>query len=166
MNRNTMKKYLTYEAPLRVKVKLINNQTKEVKEQEIYLGDFPMMTSRGTFIINGVERVIVSQLIRSAGVYFTGEVYRGKKLFGAKIIPDRGSWLEFITDPDGSIGVKIDKHRKVAVTDLLKVFANISRKKEFENADNLMKLFSDVDNGQIKFIETTFKKNETKKTPV
>ena len=157
-------KDLTYEAPLRVKVKLINNQTKETKEQEIYLGDFPMMTSRGTFIINGVERVIVSQLIRSAGVYFTGEVYRGKKLFGAKIIPDRGSWLEFITDPDGSIGVKIDKHRKVAVTDLLKVFANISRKKEFENADNLMKLFSDVDNGQIKFIETTFKKNETKKT--
>lgn len=155
-------KDLTYEAPLRVKVKLINRQTKETKEQEIYLGDFPTMTSRGTFIINGVERVIVSQLIRSAGVYFTGEVYRGKKLFGAKVIPDRGSWLEFVTDPDGFIGVKIDKHRKAAVTDLLKVFASISGKKEFEDNNNLIKLFSDIDNSQTKFIETTLKKSETK----
>src|SRR3989338_3410314 len=87
-------KDLTYEAPLRVKLKLINNQDKETKEQEVYFGDFPVMTPRGTFIINGVERVVVPQLIRSSGVYFTANLYRGKKFFGAKVIPNRGAWLE------------------------------------------------------------------------
>jgi DNA-directed RNA polymerase subunit beta len=151
-------KDLTFEAPLRAKVKLINNHTKEIKEQEVYIGDFPMMTSRGTFIINGVERVVVSQLIRSPGVYFTAKNYRGRKLFGAKVIPDRGSWLEFETDPDGFIGVKIDRHRKAAATDLLKIFASIYKQRKFENNDDIVKFFSDIDNGQIKFIETTLKK--------
>src|SRR3989344_819065 len=86
-------KDLTYEAPLRVKLILKNHRAKENKEQEIYFGDLPMMTDRGTFIINGIERVVVSQLIRSAGVYFTANVWRGRKLFGAKIIPNRGVWL-------------------------------------------------------------------------
>ena len=115
-------KDLTYEATLRVKVKLINKVTKKNKEQEVYLGDFPLMTSRGTFIINGVERVVISQLIRSAGVYFTASVVRGKKLFGAKVIPNHGAWLEFETDPDLSINVKIDRRRKVPVTNLLRIF--------------------------------------------
>ncbi len=115
-------KHITYEAPLRVKVLLIRKDTKKKKEQEIYLGDFPVMTSRGTFIINGIERVVISQLIRSPGVYFGANIYRGKRLFGAKLIPNRGTWLEFETDPDGSVGVKIDRNRKVPVTNLLGVF--------------------------------------------
>ncbi|KKQ23068.1 DNA-directed RNA polymerase subunit beta [Candidatus Wolfebacteria bacterium RIFCSPLOWO2_01_FULL_38_11] len=155
-------KELTFEAPLRAKVKLINNKTKETKEQEVYLGDFPMITSRGTFIINGVERVVVSQLIRSAGVYFTAEAYRGRKLFGAKVIPDRGSWLEFSTDPDGFIGVKIDRHRKVAVTDLIRVFASIAHRSELEKEEAILKLFNNIDNGPIKHIETTLKKSDSK----
>ncbi|MBI4993365.1 DNA-directed RNA polymerase subunit beta [Candidatus Wolfebacteria bacterium] len=155
-------KDLTFEAPLRAKVKLVNIRTKQKTEQEIYIGDFPMMTSRGTFIINGVERVVVSQLIRSSGVYFTAAGYRGRSLFGAKVIPDRGSWLEFETDPDGFIGVKIDRHRKAAATDLLKVFANMADKKDFENNDKILSLFKDIDSGQIKYIETTLKKSGTK----
>ena len=115
-------KDLTYESALRIKVKLTNRRTKETKEQEVYFGDFPVMTERGTFIINGIERVVVSQLIRSSGVYFTGSLWRGRKLFGAKVIPNRGAWLEFETDPDGFIGVKIDRRRKAPVTDILRIF--------------------------------------------
>lgn len=116
-------KRITYEAPLRAKVKLEFKGTKnKKKEQEVYLGDFPIMTTRGTFIINGVERVVISQLIRSPGVYFRMNLYRGKRLFGAKVIPNRGTWLEFETDPDGFIGAKIDRNRKVPVTSILRVF--------------------------------------------
>ena len=113
---------LSYEAPLRVRVRLVNKKTNEAKEQEIYLGDFPVMTPRGTFIVNGVERVVVSQLIRSSGGYFTSYVSRGRRYFGAKIIPNRGAWLEFETDVDGSLHVKIDRKRKIAATALLRVF--------------------------------------------
>ncbi len=112
----SVSKGITFEAPLRVNVKLTNKALKINKEQEVYLGDYPVMTDRGTFIINGVERVIISQLIRSPGVYFTSEIYRGRNLFGAKLIPNRGVWLEFETDADGGIGVKIDRHRKAPVT--------------------------------------------------
>lgn len=115
-------KGLTYEAPLRVKLRLTHQKTKHVKKQEVYMGDFPVMTARGTFIINGVERVVVSQLIRSSGVYFTGRMVKGKKAFGAKVIPNRGAWLEFESDYDGSIYVKIDRKRKIAATALLRVF--------------------------------------------
>ena len=143
----------TFEAPVRLKVKLVNNVTKEIKEQEIYFGEFPIMTERGTFIINGVERVIVSQLIRSPGVYFTlFESVKGRKLFGAKVIPNKGSWLEFETDSDGFIGVKIDKKRKTAATHLLKIFG-------LKTNEEIKKIFSDVDNGKIKFIEATLKKD-------
>ncbi len=155
-------KDLTYEAPLRAKVKLVNLHTKKTKEAEIHLGDFPIMTSRNTFIINGVERVVVSQLIRSAGIYFTAEAYRGRKLFGAKIIPDRGSWLEFSTEPDGFIGVKIDRHRKAAVTDLLKIFADMYGVKNSESEEDIKKLFADIDTGNLKFIEATLKKSPSK----
>ncbi len=115
-------KDLTYEAAFRVTMKLVNKKFNEEKEQEVYFGDFPVMTARGSFIINGIERIVVSQLIRSSGVYFITHGWRGRKLFGAKIIPYQGVWLEFETDPDGFIGVKIDRHRKVAVTSLLRVF--------------------------------------------
>ncbi|MBI1975351.1 MAG: DNA-directed RNA polymerase subunit beta, partial [Parcubacteria group bacterium] len=128
---------LSYEAPLRVRVRLKNKRTGEVKEQELYLGEFPLMTPRGTFIVNGVERVVVSQLIRSAGSYFTAHYFRGRKLFGAKIIPNRGAWLEFETDPQGAISVKIDRKRKIAFTSLLRVFgmeSNEAIKKAFQGA--------------------------------
>ena len=112
----------SYEAALRVKTRLVNLKTKEIKEQEIFLTDFPTMTERGTFIVNGVERVAISQLIRSPGAFFTAETTQGKNYFGAKIIPNRGAWLEFETDPSGFIGVKIDRKRKVAATCILRAF--------------------------------------------
>jgi len=152
-------KGLSYEAPLRVKVKLINHRSGGVKErkQEVYLGDFPIMTARGTFIINGIERVVVSQLIRSAGIFFMAEVFKTKKFFGAKIIPNRGAWLEFGTDPDGMIGVKIDHHRKTPITNLLRIFG-------LEDNAEIVKSFSDIDNGSPRFIETTLQKDTAKTT--
>lgn len=146
-------KGLSYEAPLRAKVKLVVHQTKEVREQEVYLGEFPMMTPRGTFVINGVERAVVSQLIRSSGVYFTAEAVKDKKLFGAKVIPNRGSWLEFETESDGFIGVKIDRHRKAPVTCLLRIFG-------LEDNDKIMGTFESV--GGAQFIEATLKKDAAK----
>ena len=157
----TRLKGLTYEAPLRVKVKLVNHKTKETKEQEVYLGDFPIITSCYTFILNGVERVMVSQLIRSSGVYFNAAVSRGKKLFGAKIIPNRGSWLEFETEQDGFIGVKIDRHRKAPVTDLLRIFT-AKGIGNLDTAEKIKKVFADVDTGSVKYIEATLKKDAAK----
>ena len=122
----------SYEASLRCRLKLINKKTKEVKEQEIYLGEFPIMTKRGTFIVNGVERVVISQLIRSFGVFFTSQFVRGRQLFGAKVIPNRGAWLEFETDLDGAIGVKIDRKRKAPATALLRVFAALEKLRHSE----------------------------------
>ena len=148
----------TYEASLKAKIKLVHLQTKKVIEQEVYLGEFPMMTKRGTFIINGVERVIVSQFIRSSGVYFTMRVIKGKKLFGAKVIPDRGSWMEFETDADGTIQVKIDKHRKVPASALLRVFG-------LETNEAIEKSFADADKGQVKYIAATLKKDTAKDAP-
>ncbi len=113
-----------YAVPLKVRVRLINQETGEVKEQEVFMGDFPMMTKNGTFIINGAERVIVSQLVRSPGVYFkkqpdpTGST--GKELFSATIIPNRGTWLEFETDVSDGIFVRVDRTRKIPVTVLLR----------------------------------------------
>src|SRR3989344_1443482 len=106
----------SYEAPLRVQLRLHNRRTGEVKEQEVYLGEFPLMTSRGTFIVNGVERVMISQLIRSPGAFFTVQKSYGTRLFGAKIIPNRGAWLELETEKNGVLGVKIDRRSKVPVT--------------------------------------------------
>ena len=151
-------KDLTYEAALRVKVKLVNLLTKKTNEEEVYLGDFPIMTKRGTFIVNGVERVVVSQVIRSPGVFFTAEVSKGQKFFGAKVIPNRGSWLEFATESDGFIGVKIDRHRKAPITNLLRIFG-------LKDNEAIIKTFSDVDTGQIKFIEATLKKDAAKDAP-
>ncbi len=146
-------KNLTFESPLRVRARLINKRTAETKEQEIYLGDFPLMTDRGTFIINGIERVIVSQLVRSAGVFFTMENLRGRRHFGAKIIPNRGAWLEMETDQNGVIWVKIDRKRKVAVTSLLRAFG-------YSSDEEILKLFEGVDvHPSIKYIEATISKD-------
>src|SRR5436853_972852 len=111
---------VSYEAPLKATVELTNKVTGEVKEQEIYLGDYPWMTSRGTFVINGAERVVVSQLIRSAGVFFTADAHGTRNLYGAKVIPGRGAWLEFETAAAGALYVKIDRKRKIAVTTLMR----------------------------------------------
>ena len=153
--KTSKSKNISFEAPLRSKVKLLNKQTGEVKEQEVYLGDIPVMTERGTFIINGVERVVVSQLIRSPGVFFTMEYHKGQRLFGAKIIPNRGAWLEMETDLDGAIWVKIDRKRKIAITSLLRAFG-------ISSDENLVKTFSDVDTGEKKYIEATIEKDTTK----
>ena len=111
----------TYAAPLRVKVRLINKETGEVKEQEVFMGDFPLMTEKGTFIINGAERVIVSQLVRSPGVYFSQSIDpTGKYLYTATIIPNRGAWLEFETDINDHIFVRIDRTRKIPATVLVR----------------------------------------------
>ena len=112
---------VTYSAPLRVKVRLINNQTGEVKEQEVFMGDFPLMTDTGTFIINGAERVIVSQLVRSPSVYFNNKVDKnGKRGLEATVIPNRGAWMEFETDARDVVHVRIDRTRKMPITVLLR----------------------------------------------
>ena len=146
------KKNISYEAPLRCKIKLTNKKTGTEKEQEVYFGEFPLMTDRGTFIINGVERVVVSQLIKSPGVFFSvSSEKEDKRYFGAKLIPIRGAWLEVETESSGAIFVRIDKKRKVAVTSLLRAFGH-------KTDEDLLKLFSDVDTGEVKFIEETIKK--------
>ncbi|MGN9136206.1 DNA-directed RNA polymerase subunit beta [Clostridium sp. HCP1S3_B4] len=107
----------TYAAPLKVSVRLQNNETGEIKEQEVFMGDFPLMTDQGTFIINGAERVIVSQLVRSPGVYYNYTRDKsGKKLFASTVIPNRGAWLEYETDSNDIIYVRIDKTRKLPIT--------------------------------------------------
>ncbi|MBI4121420.1 MAG: DNA-directed RNA polymerase subunit beta [Candidatus Ryanbacteria bacterium] len=146
---------LTYEAPLRVKTRLTNEKTGEVKTQEIFFADSPLMTESGTFIINGIERVIVSQLARSFGVYFTAHYFKGQKRFGAKVIPGRGVWLEFESDGDGAIWVKIDRKRKIAATTLLRIFG-------LDDNEAIKNALSDVDNGDVSFIEATLKKDQTK----
>jgi DNA-directed RNA polymerase subunit beta len=147
---------VTFEAPLRVKTRLVNLRTKDVKEQEIYLGDLPIMTPRGTFVINGVERVIVSQLVRSAGAFFTADVYRGRRYYGAKIIPNRGAWLEFETDAKNVIWVKIDRKRKVPVTALLRAFG-------VSEDEKIIERFADVDvHPTNHYIEATLHKDISK----
>jgi DNA-directed RNA polymerase subunit beta len=145
---------VSYDAPLKATVELINKVTGEVKEQEIYLGDYPWMTSRGTFVINGAERVVVSQLIRSAGVFFTSDQHGATRLYGAKVIPGRGAWLEFETATSGAIYVKIDRKRKIPVTTLLRALGiSESRMKE---------AFKHVDQGKKSYLEATLEKDTTR----
>lgn len=145
----------TFEAPLHAMVELTNKVTGEVKEQEIYLGDYPWMTDRGTFVINGTERVVVSQLIRSAGVFFTADVTATKNLYGAKVIPGRGAWLEFETASNGAMYVKIDRRRKLPVTTLLRALGH-------PKTSEIKELFADVDTGDVKYIEATLDKDTTR----
>ena len=143
---------LTFEAPLHATVELTNKVTGEVKEQEIYLGDYPWMTERGTFIINGTERVVVSQLIRSAGVFFTADTVAGRNYYGAKMIPGRGAWLEFETAPNGTIYVKIDRRRKLPVTTLLRALGH-------PKTSEIRELFADIDTGETSYIQETLEKD-------
>ena len=112
---------VNYAAPLRVRVRLTNRSTGEVKEQEVFMGDFPLMTENGTFIINGAERVIVSQIVRSPGIYYESSIDKtGKRLYAATVIPYRGAWLEYETDANDVLYVRIDKNRKIPVTVLIR----------------------------------------------
>lgn len=143
---------LTFDAPLHATVELTNKVTGEVKEQEIYLGDYPWMTDRGTFIINGTERVVVSQLIRSAGVFFTADTVNGRNCYGAKLIPGRGAWLEFETASNGTIYVKIDRRRKLPVTTLLRALGH-------PKTSEIKSLFEDIDTSDTKYIDATLDKD-------
>jgi DNA-directed RNA polymerase subunit beta len=145
---------VSYEAPLKANVELTNKVTGEVKEQEIYLGDYPWMTSRGTFIINGAERVVVSQLMRSSGVFFTSDQHGATNLYGAKVIPGRGAWLEFETANNGAIFVKIDRKRKIAATTLLRALG-------MREAD-MKETFKDVDTGKLSHLQATLDKDPTR----
>jgi len=146
-------KNLTYEAALRVTLKLINLKDGTEREGEVYFGDIPKITKRATFIINGVEKVVISQIIRSPGVYFSSVNFRGRKLFGASIMPYRGAWLEFETNNDNTIEVRIDRRRKVAVTSLLRVFG-------LDTNDDIKKAFAEEEKKySAKYISTTLKKD-------
>ncbi len=146
---------VSFDAPLKAKIELTNKVTGEVKEQEIYLGDYPWMTNRGTFVINGAERVVVSQLIRSAGVFFTADASGGRNYYGAKVIPGRGAWLEFETSTNGAMYVKIDRRRKIPVTTLLRALA-------YPTNAGIKDLFKDVDTGEVSYIDATLDKDPAK----
>ena len=143
----------TFSAPLKVDVRLFNHETGEVKEQEIFLGDMPIMTDSGTFVINGAERVIVSQLVRSPSVYFNYEIDKnGRALITSQIIPTRGTWLEFETDARDVLYVRIDRTRKVTLTTLLRAFG-------LSSDDDIRNMF-----GKNEYIENTILKDSTKNT--
>ena len=143
----------TYSQPLKVEVRLFNHETGEVKEQEIFLGDMPVMTDSGTFIINGAERVIVSQLVRSPSVYFNREVDKnGRNVITSQIIPTRGTWLEFETDARDVVYVRIDRTRKVPLTTLLRAFG-------LSSDEDIYKVF-----GKDEYLENTISKDSTRNT--
>jgi DNA-directed RNA polymerase subunit beta len=144
---------VTYAAPLRVKVRLINKETGEVKDQDVFMGDFPLMTETGTFVINGAERVIVSQLVRSPSVYYSGKVDKnGKKGFTATVIPNRGAWLEYETDAKDVVYVRIDRTRKLPVTVLLRTLG-------FGSDSEIIDLIGDNE-----YLRNTLEKDNTEST--
>ncbi len=141
---------VTYSAPLRVKVRLVNKETGEVKDQDVFMGDFPLMTETGTFVINGAERVIVSQLVRSPSVYFNGKLDKnGKKGYTATVIPNRGAWLEYETDAKDVVYVRIDRTRKLPVTVLLRALG-------FGSDQEIIELVGDNE-----YIRNTLEKDNT-----
>jgi DNA-directed RNA polymerase subunit beta len=149
---------MTYAAPLQIRVRLVIQETGEIKESEIFLGDFPMMTSEGTFIINGAERVVVSQLVRSPGVYFdlVEDATSGRRLCKGKLIPNRGAWLEFETSNRDVLSVKVDRKRKMPITILLRAIG-------FDTDEKLFELFEDIDtHPDHKYIASTIEREATK----
>ncbi len=162
----------TYSAPLTVKARLTNKETGEIIEKDIFMGDFPLMTRQGTFIINGAERVVVSQLVRSPGVYFTADedAITGRKLYSAKLIPARGAWLEFETSNKNQLSVKIDRKRKLPVTTLLRAIASLAREQWFgENLElssdqGILDAFRNVDtDNNVHFVQATLEKDPVKR---
>ncbi|WP_433746243.1 DNA-directed RNA polymerase subunit beta [Falsibacillus pallidus] len=144
---------VTFSAPLRVKVRLVNKETGEVKDQDVFMGDFPLMTETGTFVINGAERVIVSQLVRSPSVYYSGKLDKnGKKGFTATVIPNRGAWLEYETDAKDVVYVRIDRTRKLPVTVLLRALG-------FGSDQEIIDLIGDNE-----YIRNTLEKDNTEST--
>src|SRR5436305_10267248 len=133
-------KDLTYSRPLYVNVELLIKETGEIQRQRVYMGDYPWMTDQGTFVINGAERVVVSQLVRSPGVYYSEleDPASGRMLFSAKVIPNRGAWLEFETNNKDQLWVKVDRKRKIAATTLLRAVG-------YETNDEIAGLFGAVD---------------------
>ena len=151
--RQSKDRETTYAAPLKVEVRLFNHETGEVKEQEIFLGDMPIMTDSGSFVINGAERVIVSQLVRSPSVYFNREIDKnGRSSISSQIIPTRGTWLEYETDARDVLYVRIDRTRKVPLTTLLRAFG-------LSSDEDILKLF-----GNDPYIENTLAKDSTRNT--
>ena len=147
---------LTYDAPLRANIVLKNKTFDSEKDQEIFLADVPVMTEQGTFIINGVERVVVPQLARSYGIFFTSQEQKGRTYFGAKIIPARGAWVEIESEHDGCIYVKIDRKKKFPITSLLRVFG-------VETEKDMVALFKKVE-GSEECINATLEKDPAKTT--
>jgi DNA-directed RNA polymerase subunit beta len=144
---------VNYAATLKVAVRLINKETGEMKEQEVFMGDFPLMTEKGTFVINGAERVIVSQLVRSPGVYYNRSFDRtGKQLFSATVIPNRGAWLEYETDSNDCYFVRVDRTRKLPATVLMRALG-------YGTNQEIVDFF-----GESKYLEATFKKDINTKT--
>ncbi len=159
-------------APLNVKARLINKETGEIIEKDVFMGDFPLMTKDGTFIINGAERVVVSQLVRSPGVYFTvdEDATTGKKFFAAKLIPGRGAWLEFETSNKNLLTVKIDRKRKIPVTTLLRAIASLAKDQwhsedlDLSTDQGILDAFAGVDNDpNIRYIQATLDRDPVKK---
>src|SRR5215216_2139892 len=150
---------MTYSVPLRVRTRLVAKETGEIKEQEIFMGDFPKMTDTGTFIINGAERVVVSQLVRSPGVYFTLETdpTTGRQLCYGKLIPNRGAWLEFETSNRDVMSVKVERKRKIPVTTLLRAIG-------YASDEQILGLFTEVDTGDHRFVSETVAKDPAKGT--
>ncbi len=149
-------KDITYSAPLRIRASLKNKQTGEIKEQDIFMGDFPLMTEQGTFIVNGVERVVVSQLVRSPGIYFTAEydAATDRNLYFGKLIPNRGAWLEFETSNKNVLTVKIDRKRKIPVTTLLRAIG-------YGTNEEIIEMFKGVIDPERDFIQETIDRDAT-----
>ena len=144
----------TYAAPLRIKVRLLNKESGEIKEQEVFMGDFPLMTEQGTFVINGAERVIVSQLVRSPGVYYNREIdTAGKALYGCTVIPNRGAWLELESDANDVMYVRLDRTRKLPATVLLRALG-------YGHNDDILALFNNDE-----LINPTIEKDTTSNEP-
>ncbi len=155
--REASAKGLTYSVPLKITATLVNKRSGEKKTQEVFLGDLPQMTSRGTFIINGVERVVINQIVRSPGVYFSGELdpSSGRILYKAEMRPLRGSWLEFEVDRNDVIFARIDRRRKVIATTILRAMG-------VESTDEIKRIYEKVDvNEQHKYITSTLSKDST-----
>lgn len=146
-----------YTAPLYANVELVNRTTGEAKEQELYLGEYPWMTDRGTFVINGSERVIISQLIRSNGVYFDAEQVGDQRYYGARIMPSRGAWFQFETDSHGVIWVRIDRRRKMPVTTLLRALG-------YSTNTAINELFAKTNHGEVDYIKETIAKESSRTT--
>lgn len=156
-SRQCQDKGLTYSYPLKISATLINKKTNEKKTQDVFLGDLPQMTPRGTFVVNGVERVVINQIVRSPGIYFSGELDApsGRMLYKAEVRPLRGSWLEFEVDRNDVIAARIDRRRKVVATALLRALG-------VETDEEILDLFKEVEGDQHKYIAATLDKDASK----